>query len=81
MAAAEERLRWEGRTEERLEEHDRRLDTINGSIARGAGALVELRLEVKGLATRVGVWAAVGAAVSSAVVSVAVGIAVAVLTN
>ena len=76
-----ELLRWQGSTDAKLEEHERRLLAINGNIAKGADALTSLALEVGKLSTRVAVYAAIGGLVASTVCSIATGVTVYFLTQ
>lgn len=57
--------RWRGETDARLRDAERRLEALNGNIARGADALQRLQLTVRG-------YTAVAAVVSPALTSVAV---------
>lgn len=68
--------RWRGETEQRLRDAERRLDALNGNIARGAEALQQLTLKVAEFKTSVRTWGAavgfaaavIGPAVSAIVV-------------
>lgn len=59
-----------GRIHERVTEHGRRLDAINGSIDRAESAISGLRVDFGRLATRVGIYAAIAAGVAGIVGSI-----------
>lgn len=72
---------WRGRTDQRIYEHDRRLDAINGSIKEGSDAITALAIEMGKLTTRVGVYAAIGGVVAASVSSGLTAIIVFFLTR
>lgn len=61
-----------GRLHEKVQEHDRRLRAINGSIDRAEVAITDLRTEVAKLATRVALASAVAALIGSGVTAAVV---------
>lgn len=63
---------WRGTVERTLEEHERRLQAINGNIAAGVNAINQMSVTIAGLATRVALISSFGGLVGSAVVGVAV---------
>lgn len=65
-----------GRLHEKVLEHDRRLDAINGSIDRAEQAVSALREDVRGLSVRVGMYAAVAAFAASTAGSVVTGVVI-----
>lgn len=72
-----------GKQAEKIAEHDRRLDAINGSIDRAEEAVVALRkdvhqvaLTVNGIGAKVGVYAAFAAFSASLFGSVATGVVI-----
>ncbi len=72
---------WRGQTDSRIEEHDRRLDAINGSIDRSEAAVTNLKIAVEKVSTRVAIYAAVGGLIGSAFVALVGGLVLAVLTG
>lgn len=68
-AESPEMYRWQGGIDARLEEHGRRLDTINGDarLARETAEQIVIQLAV--LRTKVAVWASLGGLVGAGVVS------------
>lgn len=77
--------RWRGETDARIRDAERRLDALNGNIARGADALqaltlgmTEFKSELKG---SVRAWGIVLSVISSAAVSILAGCAVYFLTH
>lgn len=72
-----------GKQAERIAEHDRRLNAINGSIDRAEEAVIALRqdihsvaLTVNGIGVKVGVYAGLAAFIASGVGSIATGLIV-----
>lgn len=70
-----------GRIQEKVSEHDRRLNAINGSIDRAEAAISGLREDVKGIGVKVGVYAAIAAFVSGIVGSLATAVIAIKLTQ
>lgn len=70
-----------GTLQEKVREHDRRLNAINGSIDRAEAALSAVREDVRGLGVRVGVYAAVAAFVASAAGSIVTAVVVIQITT
>lgn len=73
--------RWRGETEQRLRDAERRLDALNGNIARGADALHQLTLRVAEFKTSVRSWGAAVGLIATAVSPIATGAAVYFLTQ
>ena len=65
-----------GRIEEKVSEHDRRLNAINGSIDRAEETISLLREDVRGIGVKVGVYAGIAAFVAAIVGSAASGVIV-----
>ena len=72
-----------GKQAERIAEHDRRLNAINGSIDRAEETIVGMRqdvhnlaLTVNGIGVKVGVYAGLAAFIASGLGSIATGIIV-----
>lgn len=65
---------WKGRMDEKVAEHDRRLEAINGNIADTAAALSSVQVELAGIKTKVAAWSALGGLAGSGFVAVAVGL-------
>lgn len=63
---------WQGSTDARVDEHDRRLDAINGNIEKMWQSLGKLDRTVAGLVGRVAVAASVAALVGSGLMTIAV---------
>ncbi len=61
-----------GRIHEKVREHDRRLQAINGSIDRAEAAINKLSSEVAKISVKVGIASAVAALVGSAATGVVV---------
>lgn len=61
-----------GRIHEKVREHDRRLQAINGSIDRAEAAINKLSSEVAKISVKVGIASAVAALVGSAATAVVV---------
>lgn len=76
-----EAARQQGRIEERIAEHDRRLNAINGSIDRAELAINTLSQQVATLGVRVGLYAALGAAASSVVMGIVASLIVWFITR
>lgn len=73
MTSAElELAHWQGSTDARVDEHDRRLDAINGNVEKMWQSLGKLDRTVAGLIGRVAVAAAVAALIGSGLVTIAV---------
>lgn len=70
-----------GRIQEKVAEHDRRLNAINGSIDRAEASVSALREDVRGLGVKVGVYAAVAAFVAGLAGSIVTAIVVIQLTG
>lgn len=77
-----------GAQAEKIREHDRRLDAINGSIDRAEETVVALRkdihqvaLTVNGLGVKVGVYAGLAAFIASTAGSVVTGVIVYSIVN
>lgn len=77
-----------GKMSERVNEHDRRLNAINGSIDRSEQAqlqltatVADLARKVEGIGSKVGVYASIGAFVASVIGSVVTGVVVYALTH
>lgn len=63
-----------GRIHEKVREHDRRLQAINGSIDRAEAAINKLSSEVAKISVKVGIASAVAALVGSAATAVVVSL-------
>lgn len=61
--------RWQGGVDARLDEHGRRLDTINGDSKRAREASEKIVVEIAVLKTKVAVWSGVGSLVGAGVVT------------
>ncbi|MCR4341589.1 MAG: hypothetical protein NUW01_17070 [Gemmatimonadaceae bacterium] len=63
---------WQGRTDARVEDTERRLNAVNGSIEETRKAVVLLNVTVAGLVAKVAVASAFAALVGSGVMTLAV---------
>lgn len=63
---------WRGTVDQRITDHERRLLSINGNIAKGTEAITLLTLEVGKLATKVALYAAIGGFIASTATGAAV---------
>lgn len=61
--------RWRGRVDQILEEHDRRLSSMNGDSRAARNATEKILIEVAIIKTKVAVWSAVGGLVGAGIVS------------
>lgn len=73
--------RWRGETEARIRDAERRLDAINGNIARGAEALQALTLGVAEHRSTIRTWGLVGTMVLGIMTPVATGCLVYFITH
>jgi hypothetical protein len=65
-----------GQWREKVREHDRRLNAINGSIDRAEEAITGLREDVRGIGVKVGVYAGLAAFLASTVGSIVTGVVI-----
>lgn len=68
-AETAEMYRWQGGVDAKLEEHGRRLDTINGDAKRARTAAEDTVVQLAVLKTKVAMWASVGSLLGAGIVS------------
>jgi hypothetical protein len=76
-----ETARWRGTVDATLDDHERRLEAINGNIAAGVEAVHELAVEVATTRQRVAIYAGLAAGGASIAGSVLVGVTIYALTG
>jgi len=60
---------WRGRVDARVEDAERRLAVINGSIEKTATRLGSIETALASIKTKVSIWSALGAALGAAIFS------------
>lgn len=73
--------RWRGGVDSTLADHERRLQSINGSIARSASATQNLTLEVAKFTSRIGVMVTVAGGTIGFLSAIGSGVTVYFLTR
>lgn len=73
--------RWRGETDARIRDAERRLDALNGNIARGADALQALTLTVAGFQSSVRTWGFIATLVLGIITPIATGVSVYFITH
>lgn len=76
-----EAARWRGSVDATLDDHERRLESLNGNLAAGAEALHDLAIEVATTRQRVAIYAGLAAGGASIAGSVIVGVTIYALTG
>jgi hypothetical protein len=66
---SEELARWQGKVDQLLDEHERRLASMNGDAKAARQATEKILVEVAIIKTKVAVWSAVGGLIGAGIVS------------
>lgn len=74
-------FRWRGAIDSTVQDHERRLNAINGSIERGNAALHEVREEVVGIKASMRIWGSVVGLIAGIVSPTLVGLIVYFVTK
>lgn len=61
--------RWQGRVDQLIDEHERRLNAMNGDAKAARQATEKILIEVAIIKTKVAIWSAVGGLVGAGIVS------------
>lgn len=61
--------RWQGRVDQLLDDHERRLNAMNGDAKAARQATEKILIEVAIIKTKVAIWSAVGGLVGAGIVS------------
>lgn len=61
--------RWQGRVEQAIEDHTRRLNAMNGDAKAARTATEKILVELAVLRTKIAIWAALGGLIGAGIVS------------
>lgn len=61
--------KWQGKVDQAIDDHGRRLDVINGDSRKAREASEKILIELAVLRTKVAIWASLGGLVGAGIVS------------